>query len=173
MATVQIPILGWGTVPDNSDEVFFEPFTVLASNDVWGRLICRFGSSNSEQPTVRMGLRGGFVVPQDYVDTANIVIVWTATLTAGNVVWDFDYRAVGGNDAESLDQAGTQESVSVTDAAPGTAYYRLAVTVAVTDGNFAAGDEVEFELFRDGTDGSDTMAGSAILFQLLFEYANA
>ena len=43
----------------------------------------------------------------------------------------------------------------------------------VADANFAADDEVEFTLFRYGTDVGDTMAAAAIVFALLFEYTDA
>lgn len=173
MATHRIPILGFGTVPDASGECYFEPYPILATNDVWDRLIARFGSSNAAQPSVRHGLHGGFVVPKNYVGSPVVVIVWTTTLIAGDVVWDFEYRAVGGNDAESLDQAGTQESVTVTDTAPSAAHERLEATVALTAANLAPDDEVEFFLARDGADAADTMAGAAILFSALFQYSDA
>jgi hypothetical protein len=89
------------------------------------------------------------------------------------VEWDFDYRAVGGNDTESMDQSGTQESVNNNDTAPGAAHRRLECELTLTAGNFAADDEVLFTLFRDGTDAGDTMAAAAIVFQVLFEYADA
>lgn len=162
-----------GVIPDSSGNIWQEPYSNLATNDVWGGLIWRFGLSNAAQPTTRIGLYGFFVVPQNYVGTAAIIPVWTATGTSGNCVWDLDYRAVGGNDSESMDQSGTQESVSVTDAAPSAAHERLTPSMSPTSGNFAAGDMVEWKLFRDGTDGSDTMALSAILFDLLFQYADA
>lgn len=168
MATHRIPILGWGSVPDTSGDVFFEPYTTKATNDVWGRLVAIFNDT-----AARDGLRGGFTVPKNYVGSANLIIVWTATATSGDVEWDFDYRAVGGNDSESLDQAGTQESVNSNDTAPSAVNERMEISIALTDGNFAADDEVTFELFRDGTDAGDTMAAAAIVFQVLFEYADA
>lgn len=168
MATIRIPILNWAAVPDDSGDVFFESFAVKATNDVWKRLVAIF-----QDTSTRIGLHGGFVVPKDYVDSANIVPVWTSTATAGDVEWDFDYRSVGGNDTESLDQSGIQESVNANDTAPGAALRRLELSIALTDGNFAVDDEVEFTLFRDGTDGGDTMSASVILFSLLFEYADS
>ena len=173
MATHRIPILGWSARPDDTGECFFEPYDLLATNDVWDRLVGRFGANNAAQPTVRHGIHGGFTVPKNYVASATLVIVWTATLTSGDVVWDFEYRAVGGNDAESLDQSGTQEATSVTDTAPSATHERMEATIDLTDDNFVADDEVEYFLARDGTDAADTMAGSALLFQALFEYADA
>jgi hypothetical protein len=172
MATHKIPIFGANTVPDTSGNCWQEPFTVLATNDVWGFLIWRFGDSNAAQPTTRIGLRGVFVVPENYVGTAKIVLIWTATITAGNVVWDFDYRTVAGDDVSSLDQAGTEQSITVTDAAPTAALRQLVVELTPTAANFAAGETVEFELFRDGADAADTMAGSAILVDAFFQYSD-
>lgn len=167
-----MPVLGWATRPDDTGDCFPEPYDVLATNDVWDRLVFRFGASNAAQPTVRAGVHGGFTVPKNYVGSAVLIIVWTATLTSGNVVFDFEYRTVGGNDTTSLDQSGTEESVTVTDAAPGAAHRRLEATVNLTSANLAADEEVEFFLARDGADAADTMAGSAILFNALLQYAD-
>jgi hypothetical protein len=173
MATLRQPIVGWNTMPDGTGECYFEPFSILATNDVWKHIVCRFGTNNAAQPTVRHGFYGAFMVPKDYVGTAVLVINWSATLTSGNVAWDFEYRAVGGNDTESLDQTGTQESVSVTDAAASAANEKLEVTVNLTSANFAADDLVTFFFARDGADAADTMAGSALLHSLHFQYNDA
>lgn len=168
MATHRIPILGFGTVPDTSGDVFFEPYSVKATNDVWKRLVCIFNDTST-----RIGLSGGFDVPENYVGSAAIELRWTSTATTGDVEWDFDYRAVGGNDTESLDQATAQESVNQNDTAPSAAHERMVVELSLTDANLAAGDEVEFELFRDGTDAGNTMAAAAILFRASFKYSDA
>lgn len=169
MATYRLPILDWATVPDSSGNVFFEPYSVKATNDVWLRLVAVFNNTAS----ARMGLHGGFTVPNNYVGTAKVIVVWTSTATSGNNVWDFDYRVVSGDDTTSFDQSGTQESVSVTDAAPGAAHRRLEASVNLTSGNFSANANVEFALYRDKSDAADTMAAAAMLFELYFEYADA
>lgn len=168
MATHRIPILGWPTVPDASGNVFFEGYDVKASNDVWDRLVLVFNDT-----ATRDGLHGGFTVPKNYVGSSKFIIVWTSTATSGDVEFDVDYRAVGGDDAESLDQAGTQESVNLNDTAPSAANERMECAITATAGNFAADDEVEFTLFRDGTDGGDGIAAAVIVFAVLFEYADA
>ena len=173
MATLRIPILGASVVPDTTGECWFEPYSILATNDVWKHLIARFGISNSAQPSVRHGFYGAFKVPKNFVGTAVLVVNWNATITTGNVVWDFDYRANGGDDAESLDQSGTQEAVTVTDAVSGTAHRLLQPTISLTSANFAADDLVEYYFARDGADAADTMAGSAMLHALQFQYADA
>lgn len=168
MATHRIPILGWSCVPDSSGNVFFEPYDIKATNDVWDRLVLIFNDT-----ATRIGIHGGFTVPKNYVGSAKLVVVWTSTATSGDVEWDFDYRAVGGDDTESLDQAGTQESVNLNDTAPSAVNERMETLITLTAGNFAIDDEVEFQFFRDGTDGGDTIAAACIVFNLLFEYADA
>ena len=42
---------------------------------------------NAAAPTTRIGLRGGFSVPKNYVGSAKVIIVWSATVTTGEVVW--------------------------------------------------------------------------------------
>ena len=168
MATHRVPILGHGTTPDTSGDVFQEPYSIKAINGLWQRLVTIFNDT-----AARIGLRGGFAVPKNYVGTPKIIIVWTATATSGDVEWDFDYRAVGGDDSESLDQATAQESVNQNDTAPSAIHERMEVSLSLTAGNFAVDDEVEFELFRDGTDAGDTMAAAAIVFGVYFEYTDA
>jgi len=168
MATHKISILGINTRPDTSGDVYLQSYEEHATNDVWGLNVFVFADSGT-----RIGLKGAFNVPENYVGTASIVPVWTTAATSGDVEWDFDYRAVGGDDTESLDQSGTQESVNSNDTAPSAAHERLTPSLSVTDGNFAAGDTVLFELFRDGTDAGDTLADEALLFDLLFQYDDA
>jgi len=168
MATFRLPILGFATRPDTSVNVFLEGYDVKATNDVWDRLVWVFNDT-----ATRMGLHGGFAVPKNYVSAASVIVVWTSTATSGDVEWDIDYRAVSGNDSESLDQTSNQETVNLNDTAPGAAPRRLECVLDLTDGNFAADDEVEFTLFRDGTDGGDTMAAAAIVFSVHFQYDDA
>ena len=94
MATHRIPILNWATVPDDSGDVFIEPYSIKGSNDLWKRLVAIFNDT-----ATRIGLHGGFTVPENYVGSPKIVIVWTSTATSGDVEYDYDYRAVGGNDS--------------------------------------------------------------------------
>jgi hypothetical protein len=175
MATRRKSILAWAVVPDASGKVWPELLDVLGTNDVWKHTVLRIDQdgNNNAQLTTRVGVYGHFLVPPDYVGGATLKLRWTATVTTGNVVWDFEYRAITGDDAESLDQAGTQESVTVTDAAPGAAFRQLIASVTLTAGNFEAGDLVEFFLASDGTDAADTLAGARLLLDAEFEYSDA
>lgn len=157
---------------DTSGDSFFEPYTILSTNGSFGHAVLRMGASNAAQPTVRSGVYGSFTVPQDFISggTAIIEIIWTATLTSGNVVFDFDYRSIGGDDTTSLDQSGYTETLTVTDAAPTAANRRLKATITLNAANLAAGDTLEFFFGRDGADANDTMAGSALVHELRFKY---
>jgi hypothetical protein len=174
VATHRVPILGWSVLPDSTGEASFEPADVnFGTNDLARQFLLGLGSALAAQPTVKHGVYGSFVVPKNYVGTAKISIHWSATLTTGDVVFDFDYNAVGGNDAESYDPAAWQESVTVTDTAPGTARRKLATEVNLTSANLAADDIVQFFFGRDGVAGGDTMAGRAYVIDVLLEYVDA
>lgn len=167
MAT-EFPILGAHTVPDNTGRCFFEPYTIKATNDLFAHLVAVFNDPTSGQTH---GLYGTFEIPQDFAGTSiSITIVWTSTATSGNCRWQFQYRAISGNDSESLDQTTFQESALVTDAAPTSVNLRLTATITLTAGNFAAGDTVEFYFNRTDDSGTDTMAAAASLHQLLCNY---
>lgn len=157
---------------DATGDAYFEPYTILATNDKFGNLIGRFGASNVAAPTVKAGFFGTITVPNDYSSsgTVSVVVVWSATLTSGDVVFNFDYRSVGGNDTTSLDQATYQESLNVTDTAPGAANRRLTALMTVTAANITAGDTLEFYMSRDGVAAGDTMAGSAMIFDVYLSY---
>jgi len=168
MATHRIPVLGFQTVPDPTNgEVFFEPYSVKATNDVWKYLVLIFTDGST-----RDGVRFCFNVPKNYVAGSKLIVVWTSTATSGDVEWDVDYRSVGGNDTESLDQAGTQESVNQLDTAPSAANERMEIAITLLNTNFAADDTCQIELFRDKTDAGDTMAAAAIVHEVLFEYTD-
>lgn len=167
MATHRISILQ--TILPDSANVRFTPYNLEATNDAWKHPVLVFDGSLS----TRDGGYGVFDVPQNYVGTAKIIVQWTSTATSGDVEWDFDYRSVGGDDTESLDQSGTQESVNQNDTAPSAVHERMTATLTLTSGNFTAGDTVEFGFFRDQVDAGDTMAAKALVHDLLFEYADA
>jgi hypothetical protein len=153
------------TLPDTSGNVFSEPYTVKATNDNWKHSVFVFNDT-----ATKIGLYFKFEVPSTYSSGANFAVVWTSTATAGDWEIDLDYRAVGGNDSESLDQATAQESLNVNDTAPSAAHERMEADLDATDGNFAAEDTVEGVLWRDGTDAGDTMAAAVMVFDLLFEF---
>lgn len=158
------PILN-GALPNGSGSVFFEPYSIKATNDVTGGMVLIFNDT-----ATRIGIRGNFIVPQNYVGTAKLLVDWTSTAITGDVEWDFDYRAVA--IGESFDQATVQETVNLNGTAPVAAHERRVTELVLTSTNLVAGDQVLFELFRDGTDAGDTMVAAAIVFGAYLEYSD-
>lgn len=167
MATKRVPIVGWASKPDASGNVFFTPYSTVATNDHWDGLIAVYKDASGN-----IAIHGRFAVPHDYVGSAKAIVVWTSTATSGAIVWTFEYRAVGGNDTTSLDQATAAESVNGTPTAPGAAHRRMETALTLTAGNLAADNTVEFIFWRLSGSGSDTMAADGLLFELLFEYVD-
>ncbi len=139
------------------------------TNDRYNHLVLVFNDTGTKD-----GIAGLFDVPQNYVDTANLVIVWTTTATTGDVDADFDYRAIGGNDTESLDPSTDQENATGNDTAPSATDERMELSISLTDGNFAAGDSVSYNFSRDGvTEGGGGIAAAVRVYGLFFEYNDA
>jgi hypothetical protein len=162
-------MLGANTVPDTTGRCWWETYDTAATNDVWKNLIVRFKDPSGGQAH---GIYGIFTVPQNYVGTAAVIPIWTSTATSGNCRWRLTYRTVGGDDSTSLDQTSNEEQSSVTDAAPGAANRRLTPTISPTSANFAAGETVTFLFERNDDSSTDTMAADALLFDLIFQYAD-
>lgn len=121
----------------------------------------------------KIGMSGSITVPKNYVGTLKFYVIWTSTVTSGNVVWDVDYSSTGGDNTTSLDVAAVEEALTVTDAAPGASLRRLNVEVSATSANVSADDTLQVTLSRDGADGSDTLAGSAHVVDFGILYADA
>jgi hypothetical protein len=169
MATHTIPILGAPTLPDASGSIYPEPAaTNLQANDRYPGLVWVFADTST-----RLVLGVAFRVPDNYVGTAKIVLIWGCVPTSGKVVWEVAYTAIA--DAESLDPSADQEATSSTGTTvPGTARLRATETINLTSANFAPGDLVQMGIARDGADTTnDTLAGSAYLYDAYFQYADA
>lgn len=167
MATHQLPILGFATMPDTSGNVWFEPAALTQTNDRYSQLIARF-----KDTATKISLGGRFTVPQNYVGTATVIALWTSTATTGNVVWNFDYTSIAAS-GETFDPGSDQEAVAFTaTAAPASSQLGVSSSKTLTSGNLAAGDNVQFNFSRDGASGSDTMAADAVLYALIFQYAD-
>lgn len=164
----KVPIFNIHTLPDTSGDALFQGLKILATNDQWGHGIGRFNDSGA-----RDGIYVKFRVPDDYASGAGLLVEWTSPATSGDWECDFDYRAVGGNDTESIDQSGTQEAVNLNDTAPSAAFEKMFMTISLTDGNFTAGDEVQGYFLRDGTDAGDTLASQVIIVGAYFDYTKS
>lgn len=165
MATYQIPILNLNTLPDTSGNVYFEPAANnLQSNDRYAQIVAVFLDT-----ATRILLGGAFIIPQNYVGTAKVGLIWATVATTGNADWEFDYKAIA--DGESCDPSTDDESVRSVVAAPGTARLTKVTEITLTSGNFAVGDRVQFSIARDGAD-ADTITGSLYLLSAYFSYSD-
>jgi len=164
MASHRVPIGGYQLAPDSSGSVFFEPYSIKATNDVWRHMICVF-----EQSTSQMTLYGVFDTPLNYSSGGSVIPVWTTTATSGAIEWGFASRVVGGDDIESLDQSGTESVDTNIDVAPSAANERLETEITFTP-TTSGGSTVEFQFSRRSTGG---IAAACTLHNLLFEYEDA
>jgi hypothetical protein len=116
MATYHLSILGPATLPDPGGAVYFEPAAInLLSNDRFSQLVPVFPDTANREK-----LGGSFRVPQNYVGTAKVGLVWATIATSGNADWEFDYKAIA--DGESADPSSDDESVGAVVAAWRAAY---------------------------------------------------
>ena len=169
MATHRLPILGFGSNPDSSGDVFFEPQDILGASGFFKHMVLTFLDSGNDDE-----FHGSFEVPVNYVGTANLVIKWTSTQSDGtpalSVEWGIAYRSV--NAGEDLDATSAQESLLTgnDDLEPTASDLMLEYTISLTDANFAPGDTVQYILSREGADAGDDIAAAVRVYGLFFEY---
>ena len=168
MATHRINILGPATLPDTSGNVYAEPAAVnFQANDRYPNVVFVFKDTST-----RDTLGFAFLVPQNYVGTPKIGLIWATTVTTGNVRLEADLTAIA--DGETGDPNSDQESIASTVAVPGTARLLKYTELAFTGSNFAAGDWVMGRIARDGAEAGplDTAAASLYLLGAYFSYAD-
>jgi len=164
MATHRISIFGVGSIPDTSGEVFSERYDVTDTAAVWKGLILAFKDSGTKD-----GISGSFPVPQNYVGSPKLVVVWTANATSGTVV--FDWSVLPRSAGDDMGAGWDRETETDSTTKGGTAFTQEVNEITLTAGDYVAGDEVLFELFRDTI--TDTMAAKCLVFNAYFEYADA
>lgn len=154
------------TKPDTSGGVYQQPFSVEEATK-WDVQPFWFNNSGAQE-----SLLGTFHVPSGYIVTGTTLFipVWsTATTTASaQVRLSMDYRSVGGNDSESMDQATAQETVAISADKPTAAWNRLIPEMSATAANFASGDTVEWEFSRISDHADDDLADKVGLWAIIF-----
>jgi hypothetical protein len=151
--TIEYGIWTGSCRPDDSGKVFFQPWTVVSASSLWKGLVLTYNDS-----TELVYCHGTFDVPKNYTaSTSNAFLIdWTSTATTGNRVWFADYRTVDFTSTEDFGSTTAQQSTSFTDAAPGTAEGGVRAVIAVSSGNFAASDVVQYRIGINGNNASDT-----------------
>lgn len=169
MATHRISVLNSQSLADNSGDVFSEPADVKGTNGFFKHGVLVFNDSGNDDEIFI-----SWDVPQNYVGTAGFRVIWTTTATTGDWEAGIAYRAVGGDDSESLDQTTAQESLLSGNnfTAPSATDERMSDLISLTDANFAAGDTAVGMFSREGADAGDGIS-AAIQCRLYFEYADA
>lgn len=163
MAIDAISILGFGVQP--YDPVGVELTSNYMTNGRYGgnAIIFPVGSTRDR-------ISGSFIVPENYASGANLVIIHSSSVTTGDVEFDFEYAADGGDDTESVDPSSDDESVNLNDTAGSAVWERMRLTIALTDGNFAIGDLVQWNFYRDQVDAGDTISVEVIVHDVRFEF---
>ena len=166
MALHRISILE-AALPDTSGNTWFEPASISQpTNDRYPQTVARFLNSATKD-----GIGGHFRIPKNYVGTPKFYVLWTTTATSGDAIWDLDYTSIASS-GESVDPSADQESLTVTTAAPGTTQLTQESSMTATGSNFAVDDLVQFKVSRDGAS-SDTIAADLVVYDVVFEYADA
>lgn len=111
------------------------------------------------------------MLPADWTGTVGVSIKWFTTATTNSVVWQVSTICVA--NAETSDPAFNTAS-TVTDAALGTTVQQNDASIAsLTVTGCAAGELMYVRVFRDPTNGSDTLAATARLVGLELTYRRA
>lgn len=168
MATIRIPIMGAGTVPDATGETFMQPIDVAVALST-----APFLGSNlvmtMVDPSADTGFYGSFLVPKNYTDTANIIVVGVLDGTVSTTSLDFEFSYISVADNETADAGWTESATGNTGNTNGwTTEDMLKLSISVTDGNFAVDDTVMYYFKRD--QGTDDFVGDFHVTGLYFEY---
>lgn len=153
--------------PDTSGSVWWQPSSILDSNDLAPTDQMLIFADTSTLLTASCH----FQVPKNYVGTAKVYVRYKTTVTSGNVLWTVDYRAIAAG--ESGDPSTWQESLAGSaTAVAGTTNLLSDISFTLTDSNLAVDDTVLIRIGRNGA-GADTAAASLQLVDAIFEYADA
>ncbi len=166
MATHKI---GFGALltPDTSGSVYWQPASILDTNDLYPTSQVLIFADTA----TLLKSYATFLVPNNYVGTAKIIVRYKTTVTTGNVLWTLDYRSIAAG--ETGDPTTHQESLAGSaTAVAGTTNLISDITFTLTSANIAALDTMYVSINRNGA-GADTAAASLQLIDAIFEYADA
>gem|GEM_PF-4463826 len=161
--------MGAMTFPDTTGECYMPP---IATEMSLATGLMRNLVMTLKDPSADTGFYGTFMVPKNYVDTANIVVVGVLDGTAGGATSvDFEFSYLARADNETI-EAGWAESVAFNqDVSTYADEDLLEDSAALTDGNFAVDDMVFYYFKRD--QGTDDFIGDFHVTGLFFEYNDA
>lgn len=144
------------------------PYIVVNSGTTQNPLVFVFKSAVS-------GNIAGFTkIPDGYVGTPQVEIVWTSETTTGDVDFAFRHRVTDGSDTELLDISTSPteiENTSIDNTGPSAASEQMITTISLTATDFVAGSMLYWEFERDGV--TDTKADDITVWKLSLKYADA
>lgn len=112
-------------------------------------------------------------MPSNYNNgTVTARFFWSASSSTGSAVWGLQARAYADDDA--LDTAfGTAQTVTDTLLATGDMHISAATSAVTSGGTPAATTPLQFQIYRDATNGSDTLGSDARLLGVEISYTSA
>lgn len=162
MAAFEVSLLSW------SPSASSPPLKKWAT----GRPYLVFADSVSNTAYMVMKL------PADYASNAALEVRWSASVATGNVVLECSVMAVTpetDTDDILVDSYAVTPN-SVTDSHLGTTAGRLheaSIDLTTNFDSAAAGDYIGLKLARNGSSGSDTLAGEVHVHQTVFNYTSS
>jgi hypothetical protein len=112
-------------------------------------------------------------MPSNYNNgTVTARFFWSSSSSTGSVVWGLQARAFADDDA--LDTAfGTAQTVTDTLLATGDMHISAATSAVTSGGTPAATTPLQFQIYRDATNGSDTLGSDARLLGVEISFTSA
>ncbi len=154
MATHDIPILGFATLPDTVGNMFFQELEIAVATAAAN--LHMLGFTMVDPGGTDQGLYGKFNIPQNYSGTPKIVIrgILDGTISAG-LTLGFGFQQTGGiADNETADVAFQAADTASADPQSSSHadedMYEETIDLTPTLA-YAAGDEVFFFFYRDQT----------------------
>jgi len=163
MATFQLEIGPEGFKP-NISGVYLQPYSFIDTATILDPIVLCFDNTGT-----KIGAAKSFTVPQNYIGTPNLTVLWNANATVGTGKIDLSY--LNRTDAEDMGAAAQSTTDTTTTTTDGTAFGLNRTTLALTAGDFVAGDISMMEVFRDSA--TDTLAVTLMVHKIIFEYSDA
>ncbi len=170
MATRDVSIVTFNTLPDSTGDVFPAPADTQLTMTNAKKMICmvmKYPAGAGDE-----GFESSFPIPQDYVSTPEVVIRYIIDGTPANVV-AFGFQQIRRADSDPFDAAYEAEDIASNSTWTGYADEDLVEEIiTLTPATaFVKGDDVPYFFFID--DDVHTFTGNALLLSLRFRYSDA
>jgi len=112
-------------------------------------------------------------IPENYVGTPVLSIMWTSATTANTVDFDFRHRTIGDGESTVIATSPSEITADNTqnNTGPGTASFLVLDTISLTTTDLTAGQLMYYEFERDGV--TDDKVDTITVHGLHFQYNDA